>query len=168
MAAIETDAYRGASSLSSDLSGGPERREHDRYMAHRTGINVERQRCRVLDISSGGVRMKAPPEVRHLGAEFRGLLVCKAGGADIRVVVRGRVVRVESDGETVGVQFAHMPSTHRDAIGTIIAMLERLEIEQAFERAREPKKSPMILRVAAATAVFSATFSFAALYLWAR
>lgn len=168
MTLAESHLSGGNSSVLDDLSAGPELRAHDRYVAQRTGISVERQRCRVFDISMGGLRMQAPPEIRSLGAEFTGLLYCKAGGADIRVVVRGRVVRVEADGDTVGVAFAPMASSHQAAVGAIIQMLERLEIEAAFERARAPKKSPPILRFAVAAAVFAATFAVAALYLTIR
>ncbi|MDF1791865.1 MAG: PilZ domain-containing protein [Thalassobaculaceae bacterium] len=164
----DTDAYPSGSSFLEGVSAGPERRMQDRYIAQRIGINVDRQRCHVLDISTGGVRMQAPPDSRSLGAEFKGLLVCKAGGADIRVIVRGRIVRVEGDGQTVGVQFAPMPPSHQAAVNAIIQMLERLEIEAAFEQARQPKKSPPILRFAVATAVFGATFGIAALYLTIR
>lgn len=168
MTLTETDAYPGGGSVLGDVAVGPDQRMQDRYIARKTAIDVDRQRCRVLDISTGGVRMKAPPEARFLGADIQGMLVCKAGGADIRVTVRGRVVRVEADGETVGVEFAPMAASHREAIGAVINMLERLEIELAFEKAQQPKKSPAILRFAVAAAVFSACFSVAALYLWIR
>jgi c-di-GMP-binding flagellar brake protein YcgR len=150
------------------MASGPERRTQDRYVAHRTGINVDRQRCQVFDISTGGVRMQAPPAARSLGDEIRGLLVCKAGGADIRVVVRGHIVRVEPDGETVGVEFAAMTPAHQGAVNAIVHMLERLEIEAAYEQARRPKSSPPMLRAAVAIAVFGATLGVAALYLTLR
>lgn len=160
---------------STDLDGyldvavsGPEQRARDRYVAHKTWLDVDRTRCKVLDISAGGVRMKAPPEARDLGSEIRGMLVCRAGGADIRVMVHGRVVRVEPDGETVGVQFADLPASYGKAVDAVITMLERLEIEAAFLKSQEPKSSPLILRVAVATVVFSASFALAALYLWIR
>jgi len=168
MSASRTAEHADAPGFSGDLVAGPEQRAQDRYLTRRTAIDIDRQRNRVYDISTGGVRMKAPPDCRLLGDEIQGMLVCKAGGADIRVRVRGRVVRVEADGETVGVQFTGMPASHREAIDAVITMMERLEIEAAFEKAREPKKSSPILRAAVATAVFSASFSFAALYLWIR
>lgn len=147
---------------------GPENRAHDRYLATKVAIDIDRQRCRVLDVSNGGLRLKAPPEARELGAEVRGVLVCRAAGSDIRVTVRGHVVRVEADGETVGLEFAAMPGNHRDAVAAVITMLQRLEIEGAVRLAQEPKASPVILRAAVAAAVFSATFAMAALYVWIR
>ena len=168
MSVADPDARPGEPAFLQGIASGPERRMQDRYIAQRTAIYVERQRCQVHDISSGGVRMVAPPEIRHLGAEFPGLLHSKAGGADLRVVLRGRVVRVEADGQTVGVQFAPMAPSHQEAVNAIIHMLERLEIEAAFEQARTPKKSPPLLRAAVATAVFGATFGIAALYLTIR
>ncbi|MCR9072385.1 MAG: PilZ domain-containing protein [Alphaproteobacteria bacterium] len=168
MALAESHMPDGHSAVFEALSSGPDNRAHDRYVAQRTGINVDRQRFRVFDISKGGLRMQAPPDFREPGAEFSGLLTSKAGGADIRVVVRGRVVRVEGDGETVGVAFRPMAPSHEAAVGAIIQMLERLEIESAFEKARTPKKSPPWLRVAVSVAVFGATFALAALYLTIR
>lgn len=147
---------------------GQDQRMQDRYVAHRTAINVDRQRCVVFDISTGGVRMQAPPETRGLGEEIRGLLVCKAGGADIRVIVRGRIVRVEPDGQTIGVQFSALPPAHREAVEAVIHMMERLEIEASFEQARRPKSSPPMLRAAVMIAVFGFTIGVGALYLTIR
>lgn len=158
----------GGSVFLAGEAAGADLRAHDRYLAQRTAINIERQTCRVFDISVGGLRMRAPPEARVLGDTFTGLLVCRAGGADIRVVVRGRIVRLEPDGETVGAAFSPMAPSHRAAVEAIIVMLERLEIEAAYERARTPKKSPAILRFAVAAAVFVATGGLAALYLTLR
>jgi len=151
-----------------DIAVGRELRRQDRYVAHRPAINVDRQRCPVLDISTGGLRMQTPPGSRQVGDDILGLLVCKAGGADIRVIVRGRVVRVEPDGQTAGVQFAALPPAHMDAVKAIIHMMERLEIEASYEQARRPKPSPPMLRAAVAIAVFGASIGIAALYLTIR
>lgn len=166
--APQPDTADGSSAFLSGEAAGAELRAHDRYVAQRTAISLDDQPCRVLDISVGGLRMQAPASARVPGETFSGLLVCRAGGADIRVVVRGRIVRLEPDGETVGAAFLPMAPSHQAAVEAIIAMLERLEIEAAYERARTPKKSPAILRVAVAAAVFVATGGLAALYLTIR
>lgn len=151
-----------------DNAVGRDQRMQERYATHRTAINVDRQRCLVFDISTGGLRMQMPPESRRVGEDIQGLLICKAGGADIRVIVRGRIVRVDSDGQTVGVQFAALPPAHLEAVNAIILMMERLEIEASYEQARRPKSSPPMLRAAVAFAVFGATIGIGALYLTIR
>lgn len=154
--------------LFAGIAVGADQCRQDRYVAHRTAINVDRQRCLVLDISSGGLRMQTPPGSRQVGDDIHGLLVCKAGGADIRVVVRGRIVRLDPDGQTVGVQFAPLSPAHQQAVDAIIQMMERLEIEASYEQARHPKSSPPMLRAAVAIAVFGATIGIGALYLTIR
>ena len=86
----------------------------------------------------------------------------------IRVVVRGRIVRLDPDGQTVGVQFAPLSPAHQQAVDAIIQMMERLEIEASYEQARHPKSSPPMLRAAVAIAVFGATIGIGALYLTIR
>lgn len=163
----KSDAIPGANFLE-EFAVGKDQRMQERYAAQRTAINVDRQRCMVFDISPGGLRMQAPPETRGLGDDIQGLLVCKAGGADIRVIVRGRIVRVEPDGQTIGVQFSALPPTHQEAVGAIIHMMERLEIESSYEQARRPKSSPPWMRAGVAIAVFGFTIGVGALYLTLR
>ncbi|SDG46051.1 MULTISPECIES: PilZ domain-containing protein [Thalassobaculum] len=167
MSLSDPDAISGEGFFK-DIAIGRDQRMQDRYVTHRTAINVDRQRCLVFDISTGGLRMQMPPETRKVGDDIRGLLVCKAGGADIRVIVHGRIVRVEPDGQSVGVQFADLPPAHLEAVKAIIHMMERLEIEASYEQARRPKSSPPMLRAAVAIAVFGATIGIGALYLTIR
>ena len=163
----DRDAIPGGNPLEG-FAAAEDQRMQDRYTAHRTAISVGGELRAVLDISSSGLRMQAPPGSRLLGDEITGLLVCKAGGADIRVTVTGTIVRIDPGGETVGLQFSALPPTHRDAVDAIIHMLERLEIEASFEQARRPKSSPPMLRAAVAIAVFGVTLGIGALYLTIR
>ena len=166
------DASPGGESAGANVLEGfataQDQRMRERYTAHRTAISVDGQLRAVHDISADGVRMQAPPGSRLLGDEIKGLLVCKAGGADIRVTVTGTIVRVDPDGETVGLQFSALPPTHQDAVNAVIQMMERLEIEASFEQARRPKSSPPMLKAAVAIAVFGVTLGIGALYLSIR
>ena len=163
----DPNAIPDAGSFLEGLATGQDQRIHERHPATRTAISVDKTLCQVFDISTGGVRMQAPPKTHALGDEFQGLLVCKAGGADIRVVIRARIVRVDADG-TVGVQFAALPPAHQEAVNAVIQMMERLDIEASYEQARRPKSSPPALRAAVAIAVFGATIGIGALYLTLR
>lgn len=165
---LGTSGILPGAELFDESPSGQDQRMQERYAAHRTAINVDRQRCMVLDISAGGLRMQVPAEAREIGDEIHGLLVCKAGGADIRVIVRGRIVRIDPDGQTVGVQFTAMPPAHREAVDAVIHMMERLEIEASYEQARRPKSSPPWMRAGVAIAVFGFTIGVGALYLTLR
>jgi hypothetical protein len=160
----------GSGPLPGTISTGPEMREYDRYVAQKTWLDIDRVRNRVIEVSLGGVRItaKGPAELQELGAEVRGMLVSKAGGADIRVMVKAKVARLEGDGQTVGLEFLPMATANLKAVASLIQLFERLEIEAAFDTPDEQKKSPVWLRAAVAISVFSISVSFGALYLWIR
>ncbi|WP_268245292.1 PilZ domain-containing protein [Thalassobaculum fulvum] len=147
--------------------GGRERRVHHRREAVKVWAQVDGGWYKVHDLSLGGLRLDRPVDSPGEGGVIEGDIHSRAGNRARQAGFSATVVRVEDDGQRIGVAFAPMADEQIDGLLAILSAVERefVSAREAELRREELRRALRRLGVGSLIAAGVVTAGFAAWFM---